>query len=207
MLFFLIALASALPNGAPGCAINEAAIESGMGSMTAQLGYTLIATKLNATSYTFTVSNPKTDNLQGVLIYVTSPNVKATHLGTITFADQTKYKYQSKALCASASITDSGMSTVTHSNPARVLLKDVAFTWTGSASDVGAGGLTVNAVVAALDPGQSGVPRWQHLADVPLMMTGATSTGAGGNVTAPAQSDGTKASISMFMLAAMALLA
>ncbi|KAJ3261194.1 hypothetical protein HK103_006503 [Boothiomyces macroporosus] len=166
----------ALPNGAPGCGINETVITSGMGPKS-DLGYQLSSTKNTDGSYSFTVSNSMNRaDFQGVLIYVSPASTPKMHLGKFMISGS-KFKFQSSTPCMNANITGAQEATVTHANPNRVSLP-YTFTWMGSSTELAMSNLVVKSVFASLDPGASGPAKWQHLADVPLM-GGSSGSGMG----------------------------
>lgn len=164
-LTYLVFAIHALPNGAPKCGINEAAIQSGMNSASdISLGYTLQVAPAGNNNWNITITNKagRTD-YQGILMYVHQLATPSNHLGEFSFTDQTKWKYQPTSLCTSNNINSStSKSTVTHATPDRAAMSTV-FVWTAPSAELALSGLVVNAVVASLDKGQNGVARWQHV--------------------------------------------
>ncbi|KAJ3365888.1 hypothetical protein HDU91_002043 [Kappamyces sp. JEL0680] len=170
MKFSYILFATAIvarPTGAPACGINESKIQQGMNSASdATLGYGLRVAKVSSSPATWTVQVENSrgrQDYQGLLLYVTSAS-PSEHLGSFSFLNATKWKFQPESLCSSANITGTtlGTSTVTHANPDRVALaKNVTFTWTATANEIAKGSLSFQAVVASVDSGA--FPRWQHI--------------------------------------------
>lgn len=159
IIYVLITFCFSLPHGPPICKINEQAITNGMGQKE-PLKYSLIPTQVAKNTWDVRVHHDARVDYQGLLLYVTGtePN---HHLGSFTFQNQTKWKFQPESVCKAGNVVGSLQSTVAHANPDRVpIAKNVAFTWTASDDELKQP-LVLNAVVASLDPGQQGVPRWQ----------------------------------------------
>lgn len=160
----LLSLVSCRPGGAPKCGINEAAIQAGMGSPKEALGYALSVVPAGNNMWNISVKNPKLLDYQGILMYVHQVNKPQVHLGSITFANAKKWKYQPKALCDAGGIISSSTGTVTHANPDKVqIAKNVIFQWTASAPELALEGLVVNAVVATTQGSPNAFAKWQHL--------------------------------------------
>ncbi|KAI8902619.1 hypothetical protein BC833DRAFT_572703 [Globomyces pollinis-pini] len=164
------------PSGAPKCIINEVNIEKGMGTKSdPALGYSIDAVPGQGNTYSFTVKNTAgRADFQGVLMYVTSGTDAKAHFGKFTLptggALDGKFKFH--PACAGTS-TGPLEATVTHANPKRIPLNTpTTFTWTGTAEDIAKGNLQFNAVIASLDPTQTGKAKWQKIQPIPLVFNG-----------------------------------
>ncbi|KAI8895273.1 hypothetical protein BC833DRAFT_601889, partial [Globomyces pollinis-pini] len=154
------------PNGAPKCAINDEAITKGMGPQTPDLGYKITASSKNGL-WSFTVENPTRKDFQGVLLYVTSSANPKAHLGKFSGLDMNKFKFQTASVCAAGNFTGALEATVTHANPKRVPV-GTSFQWSGSVEERSMPNVVLNAVIASLDDGATGKPKWHHLPDLPF---------------------------------------
>jgi Reeler domain len=151
---------SALPTGAPKCAINPVAIKAAHGSSPdPSLGYTLSVTKSGTGTYNITVKSSAMKSFKGILMYITSPSAPSKHLGKFTF--DSRFRAATASVCAAANITGDLLSTFTHASPIDKTL--MTFVWSGSAAEI-AGDLVVNAVIANLPStptgAKTGTPRW-----------------------------------------------
>jgi hypothetical protein len=187
MLSLLLGLVAANPNGAPRCQINEEGIARGMKSASdPALGYTLVFNRVNTNTWNFRVSAPAIrPDYQGLLLYVTSTTLKPTdHLGSFSFRNATKWKHQSSAICTQGGIVGSPNATVTHANPVRVpIANNVNFTWVATPQEMQMGGFVAQAVVASVDTGRTGLPRWVKVPNVsfgPAAVAPRTTTTNGG---------------------------
>lgn len=169
-LVLLAPLVSSLPSGAPSCSINETAIAVGMSfENDPLLGYSLNVSRVigHDSSWEIQVQSTTRNDYQGILMYI-SPSINPkVHLGTLSFKNQTKWKYQPLSLCQKSNVvSDSPNSTITHATPDRVLVsKNVTFKWTPCKyMNYSLADLVINAVVASQDACQSDGPaKWQRL--------------------------------------------
>jgi hypothetical protein len=173
-LFTLLITTNALPNGAPRCQINVAGIARGMNEPDETLGYSLVVDKTGPGVWNIRVDHPSRVDYQGLLLYVTPENKDTNHLGSFTFQNATKWKFQPQELCTQNNVTQSERATVTHANPGRVpIARQVNFTWTGDGTP---GPFVAQAVVASLDDGATGIPKWHKVENVVFGDAGPTRT-------------------------------
>jgi hypothetical protein len=191
--FFLYSFAVASPNGAPRCQINEVGIQNGMRSPSnPALGYGLVVDRVGPSSWNIRVSNAANrPDYQGILLYVSSSTGQPTeHLGSFAFRNATKWKFQSATVCRQGGITGSVNSTVTHAIPARVpIANNVNFTWTATSSEMSRGGFIAQAVIASVDVGQTGLPRWQRVRDITFGPAAAAATTTAASVSRTTNAD------------------
>ena len=102
-------------------------------------------------------------------MYVSSSMDQNMHFGKFKDLDQSKFKYQDPKVCRAGNIKGELEATITHANPNRVKL-NMPFKFELSKNEMlRASEMQINVVIASLDPGKKGAPRWQHLKNVPLM--------------------------------------
>ncbi|KAI9100707.1 hypothetical protein DFS34DRAFT_648616 [Phlyctochytrium arcticum] len=159
-LLLLASTASALPNGAPKCAINPAVITKEHEAASTAGGYKMVAGSQTYTpGQTFEVTISGTLGIAGVLMYATpgtandataAPNNSKQHVGK--FSSVNGFRAQTASACAAAGIAnDAPESTITHAN-AQDKGKSIAFTWTAPATNIGP--VTFNAAIANGSPGK-----------------------------------------------------
>ncbi|KAI9179164.1 hypothetical protein H9P43_005826 [Blastocladiella emersonii ATCC 22665] len=166
VLFALLAVAasttSALPGGAPACAINEAKITSGMGAPQGDRQFKLSA---STTEYepgkpiTMKVvsDNAATKTYKGLLIYVEPAGDAKKRVGSFKIPEGFKSNVDK---CGALQVTSDTDAVVTHSSPADKPL-GAELVWTAPANAMGE--LTVRAVVAGAGP-----KNWQIVQTVTL---------------------------------------
>jgi hypothetical protein len=165
MSFFVILFSiHALPNGSPRCQINVDGIARGMNAPDQQLGYALTLDQTGPGVWNIRVDHPSRPDYQGLLLYVTPVGQDNVHLGSFVFRNSKKWKFQPQQLCALNGVSQSDQATVTHANPERVgINRMVNFTWR---SEGQRGPFVAQAVVASLDQGATGIPRWHKVENV-----------------------------------------
>ncbi|KAH9271153.1 hypothetical protein BASA83_006697 [Batrachochytrium salamandrivorans] len=126
---------SALPSGAPKCAISSAAIGAGhKQSEDLKLGYSFSIAASGA-SWEFTITNSAgRKTFQGLLFYVTTSLDPSKHLGKFTL-DGGKFRPQTKSVCDAAKIAGALEATITHADPSRKPV-GTKFTWTPNPDDL-----------------------------------------------------------------------
>ncbi|KAJ3047506.1 hypothetical protein HK097_011470 [Rhizophlyctis rosea] len=142
---------SALPTGAPRCAINTDAIQAGHGAPpTASLGYTVTVAPSTTGTNTFDIKVANSAGLtsfQGVLLYVQSDADANSHLGKFINLDAQKFHFQTDP-CTAQNIAGDAESTITHSSSTDKPLSETVFTWQASDADLAVPGpIKVHAVV------------------------------------------------------------
>ncbi|KAH6583309.1 hypothetical protein BASA50_000872 [Batrachochytrium salamandrivorans] len=130
---------SALPSGAPKCAINATVIGAAhKKSDDPTLGYSVSITP-NGASWEITVTNTAgREYFQGLLMYVATDMEPKNHLGKFTF-DKDNFRPQTKSICDAAKITGDLDATFTHSSPTKKAV-GMKFMWTPSPADMAASG-------------------------------------------------------------------
>ncbi|KAH6570513.1 hypothetical protein BASA81_010505 [Batrachochytrium salamandrivorans] len=126
---------SALPSGAPKCAINSAVIAAGHKKPDdPTLGYS-VSIAASGASWEITVTNSAgRKSFQGTLFYITTSLDPSKHLGKFTF-DAGEYRPQTKSVCEAAKITGDPSATITHSKPSKKAV-GTKFTWTPDPADL-----------------------------------------------------------------------
>lgn len=162
----ILSLCLGSPNGAPSCQINEKRIGSAM-RPASDLGYSLFVAPAGNNNWNITIKNKSNrPTLSGLLLYVHQANCEKDniHLGSITFQDKAKWKYQPSDLCKSGNVTQSTpQSTVTHAHPSLVQLDTLTFVWTSNSKELALNALVVDAVVSTIDSTLPGPSPWQRL--------------------------------------------
>ncbi|KAJ3190148.1 hypothetical protein HDU85_000439 [Gaertneriomyces sp. JEL0708] len=179
--------ATALPGGAPKCAINPAII-SGAHKAPSDAGF-----KISASAGSYTPGQPMkitveggANPIAGLLMYATpgaaddaaaAPNVAKQHVGVFNVPQG--FRAQTADICNAAGIQNEGPeSTITHAGGADKGNR-VEFDWTAPAADVGP--ITINAAVTSGGPGSP----WQVVPIVTLQGAGGAGAGAGTGTGAP----------------------
>ncbi len=165
------------PNGAPRCSVSRIPITFGhFGLDDPSLGWTFDLKPAMDGSMMISIANSRSrPDFQGLLMYVSPQGNEDQHVGILTFANQTKWKYQPANLCQSNGIQEQnpGKSTITHANRDRIATM-TTFVWqnpsAGSSSQ-----FMVTAAVACQDVGETGRPRWQKIQQVFTMGSNSTS--------------------------------
>ncbi|KAJ3374261.1 hypothetical protein GGF31_007780 [Allomyces arbusculus] len=166
-IFALVAsLASALPNGAPACAINVQKITTGMGEPQGDRNFKLQASSMEyepgkPLSLMVTSTNGAIKTHKGLLLYVEPASGAKERIGQ--FKIPTGFK-SNVDKCAALQIKAGTDSIITHDSPADKPL-GAAIEWTAPATDMG--DLVVRAVVAGTGP-----KNWQVLDPVTLKPKG-----------------------------------
>ncbi|KAH6570514.1 hypothetical protein BASA81_010504 [Batrachochytrium salamandrivorans] len=130
---------SALPSGAPKCAINATVIGAAhKKSDDPTLGYS-VSIAASGASWEITVTNSANrESFQGALMYVATDMDPKNHLGKFTF-NKDEFRPQTKSICDAAKITGDLDATITHSS-AKKKPVGMKFMWTPNPADMNVAG-------------------------------------------------------------------
>ncbi|KAJ3206514.1 hypothetical protein HK099_000508, partial [Clydaea vesicula] len=177
----ILLLTSALPSGAPKCAINKDVIAAGHGTPTDEAaGFNLSLSSDKAEIgkpiiITVTNTGPQTE-FGGILMYAQGKDEKK-HLGQFTKMDEENFRFQTE-VCKDLGFAGDDKSTVTHKNSNKKQLT-TTFEWTPLPGDDAEGPFTFHAVIAT-----NPVP-WQVIEPIPF--TFLTNNEAAAPQTLPAE--------------------